>query len=125
MQHRRFNRDIAKREFTCYDCRTEWERGSELVFDNKRDCKICIRCLKKLEAMLSEEKEAIAHEGKKPRWNPSAGIKPWLIGDYDINSWPEDLQLEYRDLERQKTEAMYASGFNLAFVDGVARAVQR
>lgn len=108
MQRSRFSRDIAKREFTCYDCRTEWERGSEIVFDNKRDCRICARCLKKLEQLLEEEKDSLALEGKKPRWNAAMGGKPWQHGDYDINSWSEDLQREYVALSRSADT--YAKG---------------
>ena len=102
MQSRRFNRDIARKEFNCYDCRESWNPGSELVFDNKRNCKICARCFKKLESMIEEEKDALALAGKKPRWNADSGSKPWEMGDYDINSWPEELQREYREIEEAK-----------------------
>ena len=108
MQSRRFNRDIARREFTCYDCRAEWERGSELVFDNKRDCRICVRCLKKLESLLEEDAASLALEGKKPRWDATMGGKPWHHGDYDINSWSEDLQREY--VAWSRSQETYAKG---------------
>src|SRR5665213_90896 len=115
MQQTRFRHAHANKDFDCYDCRKLVAQSTQFVWDNLRNIRICPSCHDKLVEMVGSSSSS-----DKISWTPESGLKPWQMGDYDINSWSEDLQLEYRDLERKRTEAMYSSGFNLAFVEGIA-----
>lgn len=99
MQSKRFKLDIARREFDCYDCRHSFESGSQFAWDNTRNCKICSRCLDKLSKMVGSDSDDSLSENttkKKVYWDVSMlPTRPWVIGNYDINSWPIEIQREY------------------------------
>lgn len=105
---RRFRPDKARREVECFDCRVYIEVGGNFAWDNLRNCKVCSRCFAKLKELLGEA----AAEGKLVRWNPDCAVKPWEMGDYDINYWPEYLQQEYVTLSSSPEQ--YAFGYEAA-----------
>lgn len=108
---KRFNRDIAKRDFDCYDCRLSYEKGRPLIWDNMRDCRICEKCLQKLEILLEQEADKIALEGKRPRWNPSMkGVKPWEMNDFDVNNYPLPILREYIEIQKYPPQKNGRSG---------------
>jgi hypothetical protein len=91
MNQSRFRLARSKKSFDCYDCQGDVMLGAEFAWDNFRNVRICERCWIKLSDLVKEDE----NKPKKERWRPGMVVKPWEIGDWDINSWPEELQKEY------------------------------
>lgn len=100
----RFKRDIAKYVFTCYDCHANTDIGSAFSWDNERNCRVCMNCLE----IIENEIKKLAALGRKDRWSANSPKKPWEMGDWDIESWPEQLRKEYYELERAAVRNRYA-----------------
>lgn len=109
----RFARDISKKDFDCYDCRGAFERGTEMAWDNSRNCRLCIKCLKRLEDLIKQDADNLAVAGAKPRWNAESHAKPWEIEDWYIEGWPLPLQNEYYLLEKEWRVQQYSLGVHL------------
>lgn len=112
---RRFRFAHANRDIFCYDCRIGIETGGQFVWDNKRDNKVCVKCYEKLQEIVGSSEATETDKSTKQRvyWSPELlPTKPWEIGNYDINNWPEDIQQEYVDIS--KGHALYIQGLEAA-----------
>lgn len=127
MARNRFKLDVARRDFDCYDCRLSLEGGNSFAWDNTRNCKLCIKCHDKLVLIVGSTSDgSISDETTKVRvyWDSKMlPIKPWEIGNYDINKWPEEIQREYVEVERKTRQRVYTEGFRAKEFNGVTRAV--
>jgi hypothetical protein len=115
MHSKRFKLDIARREFDCYDCRYGFEQRQQFAWDNLRNCKICSKCLDKLSKFGDASNGSLSENitQQKVYWDISMlPTKPWSIGNYDINSWPAEIQREYASIAQH--ENTYSKGLKAA-----------
>lgn len=87
------------------DCREEVYSGEKFCWDNKRNRRICNACVEKLKELAGFKDEDEDKPIKKAvPWDAAMSVKPWEIGNFDINSWPAHIQKEYVDLSRSKEQ---------------------
>jgi hypothetical protein len=103
MQKQRFSFKRSNTSFDCYDCQKYVLTDDEFVWDNYRNVRICLPCSEKLRDTLKDDDDA---KPKRSRWTSGMILKPWEMSppDYDINSWPEELQREYVQLSSSSSQ---------------------
>jgi hypothetical protein len=111
----RFNLDITRKDFYCYDCSKTVSTGGQFSWDNNRKTRICLLCLDKLKEIVGSSDDSVsdAPTKKKVYWDKSMlPTKPWTIGNHDINSWPIHIQKEYSRLS--SSPSAYEQGLKAA-----------
>jgi hypothetical protein len=112
----RFNLDIARKSFFCYDCSRTTEVGGQFSWDSLRKTRICLPCLDKLKDMVGTSDDSVSDgttTKKKVYWDKTMlPTRPWTIGNYEINSWPPHTQKEY--VHYSSSQAAYNKGLKAA-----------
>lgn len=112
----RFRHTRSIKAFDCYDCRKIVNEGDNICWDNKRNVRICIPCFDKLIEMVGDGSDGSVSKGttkERVYWDSNMlPTKPWEIGNYDINNWPENIQQEYVALSRSPEQ--YTKGLQRA-----------